>query len=198
MMMEALLAGGLSLVGGWAGAYFHGYLNKKGENLATHEDIDKLVDQMRAVTAATKEIESKIEGEAWDRQRLWELKRDVLFEINKAITEMVNSLAVLNGVVETDNTTKGVPRWEKRAETSKKFNEAASRFDESAFRADLVCGRETVRQFYKFSIFMREVADEILEGKTRAFEEALAQMTLSRDGIKAASRRELGFEDEEA
>ena len=198
MMMEALLAGGLSLVGGWAGAYFHGYLNKKGENLATHEDIDKLVDQMRAVTAATKEIESKIEGEAWDRQRLWELKRDVLFEINKAITEMVNSLAVLNGVVETDNTTKGVPRWEKRAETSKKFNEAASRFDDSAFRADLVCGRETVRQFYKFSIFMREVADEILKGKTRAFEEALAQMTLSRDGIKAASRRELGFEDEEA
>jgi hypothetical protein len=198
MMIEALAAGGLSLAGGWLGAYLGAYLKKKGENLATHEDIDKLVDQMRAVTAATKEIESKIEGEAWDRQRLWELKRDVLFEINKAITEMVNSLAVLNVVVETDNTTNGAPRWEKRAETSKKFNEAVSRFDESAFRADLVCGREAVRQFYKFSIFMREVADEILEGKTEAFNEALAQMTVSRDGIKAASRRELGFEDEEA
>ena len=101
MIIEALAAGGLSLAGGCLGAYLGAYLKKKNENLATHEDIDKLVDQMRAVTAATKEVESKIEGKAWDRQRLWELKRDVLFEINKAITEMVNSLAVLNRVVET-------------------------------------------------------------------------------------------------
>jgi len=33
---------------------------KKGENLATHEDLDKLVVQVRAVTTTTKEIEAKI------------------------------------------------------------------------------------------------------------------------------------------
>lgn len=197
-MIEALAAGGLSLVGGWLGAYLGAYLKKKGENLATHEDIDKIVDQMRAVTAATKEIESKIEGKVWDRQRRWELKRDVLFEINKSITEMISTLTLFNGIVETDNTTKGEPRWEKRAEASRKFNDAVSRFDESGFRADLVCGGETVKQLYKFSIFMREVADKVYEGKTEAFKEALAQMTLQRKSIKAASRRELGFEDEEA
>lgn len=67
-MLEAFLAGGLSLVGGWCGAHIGAYLKKKGENLATHEDIDKLVDQVRAVTQTTKEIEAKISDEMWDRQ----------------------------------------------------------------------------------------------------------------------------------
>ncbi len=42
-----------------AGAFIGSYLMKKGENLATHEDINKLVDQVKSVTQATKEIEAK-------------------------------------------------------------------------------------------------------------------------------------------
>jgi hypothetical protein len=42
------------------GAYLGSYLKKKGENLATHEDIDKLVKQVSAVTVATKQIEARI------------------------------------------------------------------------------------------------------------------------------------------
>jgi hypothetical protein len=42
------------------GAYLGAYLKKKGENLATHEDIDKLVSQVSAVTAASKQIEARI------------------------------------------------------------------------------------------------------------------------------------------
>jgi hypothetical protein len=49
------------------GAYFGSYFRKKGENLATHEDISKLVDQVSAVTKATKEIEAKISSDVWDR-----------------------------------------------------------------------------------------------------------------------------------
>jgi hypothetical protein len=41
-------------------SYLGSYLKKKGENLATHEDINKLVDQVSAVTAATKQIEARI------------------------------------------------------------------------------------------------------------------------------------------
>jgi hypothetical protein len=49
-----------TLLGSWSGAYFGSYLRKKGENLATHEDVDKLVEQVSAVTAATKQIEARI------------------------------------------------------------------------------------------------------------------------------------------
>lgn len=47
--------------------FFSAYMAKKGENLATHEDIEKLVDQVRAVTTATKEIEAKISNDMWIR-----------------------------------------------------------------------------------------------------------------------------------
>jgi hypothetical protein len=50
----------VTFLSGGTGAYLGSYLKKKGENLATHEDINKLVDQVSAVTTATKQIETKI------------------------------------------------------------------------------------------------------------------------------------------
>ncbi len=55
--------------------YFRGYLTQKGQDLATHEDIEKLLDQVRAVTTATKQIEASISNEDWDRQKRWELSK---------------------------------------------------------------------------------------------------------------------------
>jgi len=74
-------------LGAGVGAYIGSYLKKKGENLATHEDIDKLLIQVSAVTNATKAIEAKISGELWQRQKQWELRRDVIFEALKQVTE---------------------------------------------------------------------------------------------------------------
>jgi predicted alpha/beta-fold hydrolase len=63
----------VTLGGSFGGSYLGAYFKKKGENLATHEDIDKLVEQVGAVTKTTKEIEAKISDEVWDRQRKREL-----------------------------------------------------------------------------------------------------------------------------
>ncbi len=49
-ILQVVSWAGSSLVGAFAGSYLTGYLKTKGENLATHEDIDKLVDQVGAVT----------------------------------------------------------------------------------------------------------------------------------------------------
>ena len=43
-LADFLATGMLSLVGGWLGAYLGAYLKRKGENVATHEDIRKVVD----------------------------------------------------------------------------------------------------------------------------------------------------------
>ena len=54
---EPLIAGGLTTLGtAFVGSYLAGYLKRRGENLATHEDVGKLVEQMAAVASATKEI----------------------------------------------------------------------------------------------------------------------------------------------
>jgi hypothetical protein len=58
-----------TFVASWVGAFFGSYLKKKGENLATHEDIDKLKDQVAAVTTTTKQIEAAISNEMWRRER---------------------------------------------------------------------------------------------------------------------------------
>ncbi len=79
--METLVAWGLTtLVTAFVGSYLAGYLRKKGEDLPTHEDIEKLVDKVRAVTTATKEIEAKISDHYWKQQKRWEIKRDAVFD----------------------------------------------------------------------------------------------------------------------
>lgn len=71
----ALLA--LALIGSWLGGFFGTYFKKKGENLATKEDIEEL-------TRRTKEIEAKIDDQVWDRQRQWELTRDGAIRLMEA------------------------------------------------------------------------------------------------------------------
>lgn len=78
--------------------YFRGYLTQKGQNLVTHEDIEELVDQLRAVTTATKEIEARISNEVWDRQKRWELKRDLLIEMVKKTMALQVALQRLQAV----------------------------------------------------------------------------------------------------
>jgi|SRR6266851_2457929 len=65
------------------GAFFGSYLKKKGENLATHEDVDKLVAQMSAVTAATKQIEAKITRAS----RVYERQLEILGKLYRCFFE---------------------------------------------------------------------------------------------------------------
>src|SRR5258708_24320707 len=82
----------MSFLSGGAGAFLGSYLKKKGENLATHEDIDKLVDQVSAVTTAAKQIEAKISSDIWDRQKQWGLKREILCDAAKKFSAIDNKL----------------------------------------------------------------------------------------------------------
>ena len=53
------------------------YLETKGKNLATHQDIMKLVDQVRA----TKSVEAGIGDNVWDRQQRWTAKHAMYREL---------------------------------------------------------------------------------------------------------------------
>ena len=68
-----LLAVGLGFWKPWLGAYG----GEKGKNLARKEDLDAILTEVKAVTAATKEIESKLAGDLWNRQTIWNQRRDL-------------------------------------------------------------------------------------------------------------------------
>jgi hypothetical protein len=60
------------------------YAGEKGKNLARKEDLETVLAEVRAVTITQKEIEQKISGDLWDRQVIWNQKRDMYAQIIKS------------------------------------------------------------------------------------------------------------------
>jgi len=77
----------LSLLGAGIGAYFGSYLREKGKNLATHEDIDRVV-------RATEDIKAQISGNLWMRQRRDEIRLGAINEYLRATNAYVASALV--------------------------------------------------------------------------------------------------------
>lgn len=188
LLLEAVVAG--------AGAFLGSYLKKKGENLATHEDIDNVLEQVKAVTMATKEIEAQISSDVWERQKRWELKRDVLFQTMKAIAALRDALIFLSSICSVQNEELDPKKRDLVAgdvsAANEKWFEAARRFDEAALLVALVCGTELTDLLQTFVIFMRGIAKELgrdptLLGKSK---NELWQQSAA---IKAAMRKEMGM-----
>ena len=130
--MEHLIGWGLTtLVSAFVGSYLAGYLKEKGENFATHEDIDKLVEQVQAVTQATKEIEAKISSDVWDRQKHWEMKRDVLFSAAKAFAATDDALLSFGSVFSRKQEPDNEALSEARLQSSRRWLDACAKFDET-------------------------------------------------------------------
>jgi hypothetical protein len=137
-LMELVGWGVATMIGAFVGSFLAGYLKKKGENLATHEDIGKLVEQMEA----TKEIEAAISSRVWERQRKWELKRDALFEAIQGLRDVEYGLSKM--VVAY--TSKGVPP-EAESKAMDAWDGALANFKRSRILAYLVCDTEVKRAF---------------------------------------------------
>lgn len=71
---------GVALFGG-AGAYLGTYLREKGKNLATREDIDRVVRK-------TEEIKAEVGAEAWLREKRWAIKWECYSEIVESLGEL--------------------------------------------------------------------------------------------------------------
>jgi hypothetical protein len=171
-IVENLLALGLTtLVSAFVGSYLASYLKKKGENLATHEDIDKLVDQVRAVTTATKEIEERIESSIWSKQRHWELWASQVFEASD-------------------------PEYEQRKRVSaEKWLAEISRYDETRSRASLVCRIAVRKVLGEASQLFRSSAALVFKSKLDN-DQFTAASAATRDVIKRVyelARAELGI-----
>jgi hypothetical protein len=93
-MSNALWNGLFGAIGGaivapiivlWIKSYFGPYLTQKAKNLATHEDIQKLIDQVRE----TERVKAEISDSMWDRQSRWTYKRDLYVKIVETMTTLI-------------------------------------------------------------------------------------------------------------
>ena len=176
-----------TLASAFAGSYLAAYLKKKGENLATHEDIGKLVDQVSAVTTATKEIEAKISGDLWGAQKQWELKRDVLFEATKRIVEIDNALVGLDSLLRV-NCTDAELRYSKTSA----WKQASERFDESRALVGIVCSEETTKAFDSLGALSNLIAAKLTKNDAAIYRESAKDFAIALLRARMAIRKELG------
>jgi hypothetical protein len=189
----------VTLVGSFGGSYLGAYFKKKGENVATHEDIDKLVQQVQAVTTATKEIEAKISSEVWDRQRRWELKRDVLMDATKKLGVCMDAFAGLTSAYHADREAilKGEPgRIDKRIERAEAWVAASSEFGTTTvLLVSLVCGEELKVVLEYFGKITRRVGIELTGGNPDALQESARELAATWGTITTLIRLELGVDE---
>ena len=182
-----------------AGAYLGGYLKKKAENLATHEDIEKLVDQVRAVTMATKEIEAKVSSDVWNQQKRWELKRETLFEATKRLAEIEGALAGLYSMMQVkqaeakaDNDPAWLPIEKDRLQ---KWSSASTALDETLQLAGVVCDNETIRAIERIGAFANGLAGKLVSGKNiELYNKSKEEREKFHAVARAAIRKELGID----
>jgi hypothetical protein len=183
------------------GAYLGSYLKRKGENVATHEDVGKLVEQVSAVTTATKKIEAAISDDVWGRQKRWELRREVLFETTKKIAAVraalfnMSVVYSLRGKEAKDDPARQSFLTKQENEVSEKVLEAARDFEQAILLAELVCGKQVTRLLLAHAELTRRIAKEMSKGESDAFKNRAKELLTQEDAVTAAMRKEIGVDE---
>jgi hypothetical protein len=107
----------------WLKFYFGPYLTQKAKNLATHEDIQRLVDQVRE----TERIKAEISDSTWDRQARWTYKRDLYIRLVECMSTMIGLEARCRTTEQLKGPTDGMYReWGEQMLEFVKLSEIAS------------------------------------------------------------------------
>jgi hypothetical protein len=197
--MEPLITSGLALLAGAFGGYLGSYMKKKGENLATHEDIGKLTDQVAAVTRTAKEIEAKISSDVWDRQKRWELKREVLFEVIRRASRVEDALRSLSTTLDSER--KDPPHADelnwwltRKKESLGTWLKVANEFDETKLLVTIVCDVETGLAIHQLGAVVVNMAADLVKGEA-VYLKAMDEFHKKMFAALTAIRKELGIVD---
>jgi hypothetical protein len=178
------------LIGLWIGSFARSYLAKKAENLATHEDIDKLVEQVGAVTTVTKQIESALMDQVWNRQRQWELRKETLFEVLKEVASVRTSIIRLISVFGRP-TKSATDDEDGRNAAMKEHQEAVARFLKAQFLASVVAQDELIHAFKLCHTKMTFSVGAVVAGKTTQAIKELSEAVTIMDSLPMLVRVEL-------
>lgn len=129
-------------------AYCGAYLKKKGENVATREDLAALVEQVKQTTEATKAIEERISLEFSHKQRLWEMKKEALHDIVACSMDIDDSLRHLGAVNTTAEKNQHAKELidEHRTKASLALWDALKAYSKAQAHARIICSEETNKQ----------------------------------------------------
>lgn len=116
------------IVAAFVGGFLKSYMGKKGENVATREDLKHLIVQVEKVTRTQEEIKQEISG----KNRLWELKREVAYDVMKTTGVIGHLFVMINGVYNSSRESELTPQRRSKLQDDLKDSEAT--FKESLER----------------------------------------------------------------
>ena len=195
-MMEQVGFLAVAAIVSGVGAYLGAYLKKKGENVATHEDLQMLGEQVKATTEATKRIESRILDEIWDRQKRWELKKEIILELCRALTKSEVTLTIATAAVSlAAKVPQDTALHKKATEEFEKCKEAL--FAMSSLRAAvvLVTNENVITVFLHLQNLLVNAAAHLNAGgfDREDAQERLQLFRAAMTELEVAMRNEIGF-----
>ena len=155
-MTEHLLLDALIFLAGlFSGDFLASYMKKKGENLATKEDIQEIASQTAIITQATKQIEARISIGVWSQQQRWDVQKTTLLE---SLKELATAETLLYRLVYTFRDTRDrAEGWEEqREDANEKYAGAINNFRRTQLAMEIVCGKAIGTRFQEIdNIFGR-------------------------------------------
>jgi hypothetical protein len=168
------------------------YSAKKGENLATKEDIAQL-------TKIAEGIRAEISDKYWDRQKQWEMRRDAVYDAWGALCELGIILIKLRTAFSL-----AIPDSEdlKNSVLSFRYN-AAAQFDACYVKyshakdlADMVVGKELPKHLAAYFQSVGIIANKIINGDTEYFtSERMKELAGIYKEILQEARKELNIKN---
>jgi uncharacterized protein YlxW (UPF0749 family) len=70
---------------------FDAYAGERAKLLAQFHNLDKLVEQTKALTATTENIKARISDDVWDRQQRWLKRLDCYIDVLQKLAAYVNA-----------------------------------------------------------------------------------------------------------
>lgn len=189
MDLQSLIPYLLVFLTAGAGAYFGAYLKRKGENLATKEDIGEL-------TQAAEEIRAKISDDVWDRQKQWEMRRDAVYDAWRALRELETALIDLRSAhdlpIHNNNEDLKNHVLNMRHNSAAQFYACFTKFNHAKELADLVVGEKLTKHFSAYFQNAGPIAKAIVNGNAAFFtSEKMKDLAGISNEIRQEARREL-------
>jgi hypothetical protein len=181
------------------GIYLAAYLKKKAQNLATHEDFEDLKKQTAELTRISGQIETELKSDLWDRQKRWQLKREVLFEVVKNVAAVFDALNGRHTVAETERDASSVVDAaflrERKIDTSGQFLKSIAALNESRLFVGVTCGKEVLDAVINYALLMTTVFFKINnENDAEIYPRSLSEILHLQDSIREVIRKELRIE----
>jgi hypothetical protein len=181
------------------GIFLADYLKQKAKNLATREEFNEVKQQTAEIKKVTAKIESDIKGELWDRQKRWELRRDLLLQATKRISALDEALTKYKTYV--DVRSKATNKDDNDAwyvtglRTTRRWSKAHASFDESRMLVNVVCGKDVKTALDELSAVIGKIIPGLIADDGNVYDEHHEAFFKAILKSRAAIRKELGADE---